>query len=47
LFNHKKYVKNKAHVEALICDVDIDEEMLTFISYYFEPHLRKRINHIP
>jgi hypothetical protein len=40
-------VKNKAHVEALICEAYIVEEILTFISYYFEPHLQTRINHIP
>ena len=47
MFNLKKKVKNKAHVEALICEASIVEETSTFISYYFEPHLRRRINHIP
>jgi hypothetical protein len=47
LFNLKKKVKNKAHVEASICEAYIVEEILTFISYYFEPHLRMRINRIP
>jgi len=47
LFNLKKRVKNKAHVEASICEVYIVEEMSTFILYYFEPHLRTRINHVP
>jgi hypothetical protein len=42
LFNLKKKVKNKAHVEAYIV-----EEISTFISYYFEPHLRMRINRVP
>jgi hypothetical protein len=42
-----KKVKNKAHVEASICEASIVEEISTFISYYFEPHLRMRINHIP
>jgi hypothetical protein len=46
LFNLKKKVKNKAHVEASICDAYIVEEISTFISYYFEPHLRTRINHV-
>jgi len=46
LFNLKKKVKNKAHIEALICEAYIVEEILIFISYYFEPQLRTRINHI-
>jgi len=36
-----------AHVEASICKACIVEEILTFILYYFEPHLRKRISRIP
>jgi hypothetical protein len=57
LFNIKKKVKNKEHVEvliceayiieALICEAYIVEEISTFISYYFEPHLRTRINCVP
>jgi hypothetical protein len=47
LFNLKKKVKNKAHVEASICEAYIIEKISTFISYYFEPHLRTRINHVP
>jgi hypothetical protein len=47
LFNLKKRVKNKVHVEASICEVYIVEEISTFISYYFEPHLRTRINRVP
>jgi len=47
LFNLKKKVKNKAYVEASICEAYIVEEISTFISYYFEPNLRMRINHIP
>jgi hypothetical protein len=47
LFNLKKKVKNKAHVEASICEAYIVEEMSTFISYYFEPYLRTRINRVP
>jgi hypothetical protein len=47
LFNIKKKVKNKAHVEALICEAYIVEEISIFISYYFEPHLRTRIYHVP
>jgi len=47
VFNLKKKVKNKAHVEALICEAYIVEEISTFISYYFEPHLRTRINRVP
>jgi hypothetical protein len=44
LFNLKKKVKNKAHVEASICEAYIVKEISKFISYYFEPHLRTRIN---
>jgi hypothetical protein len=47
LFNLKKKVKNKAHVEASICEAYIVEEISTFISYYFKPHLRTRINRVP
>jgi hypothetical protein len=47
LFNLKKNVKNKVHVEASICEAYIVEKILTFISWYFEPHLRTRINHVP
>ena len=43
----KNKVKNKAHVEASICEAYIVEEILTFISYYFESHLRTRINRVP
>jgi len=47
LFNLKKKVKNKVHVEASICKAYIVEEISTFISYYFEPYLRTRINRVP
>ncbi|KAL3568114.1 hypothetical protein D5086_030765 [Populus alba] len=47
LFNLKKKVKNKAHVEASISEAYIVEEISTFISYYFEPHMRTRINRVP
>jgi len=47
LLNIKKKVKNKAHVEASICEAYIIEEISIFISYYFEPHLRMRINRVP
>jgi len=47
LFNLKKKVKKKAHVEALIREAYIVEKISTFISYYFEPHLRTRINCVP
>jgi hypothetical protein len=47
LFNLEKKVKNKAHVEVSIYEAYIVEEILTFISYYFEPHLRTRINRVP
>jgi len=47
LFHLKKKVKNKAHVEASICEAYIVKEISTFISYYFEPHLRTKINRVP
>jgi len=47
LFNLKKKVKNKAHIEASIYEAYIVEEISIFISYYFEPHLRMRINRVP
>jgi len=46
LFNLKRKVKYKAHVEVLICEVYIVEEISTFISYYFGPQLRIRINRV-
>jgi AAA+ ATPase superfamily predicted ATPase len=42
-----KKVKNKAHVEASIYEAYIVKEISTFISYYFKPHLRTRINRVP
>ena len=35
------------HVEASICEAYIVEEISIFISYYFKPHLRTRINRVP
>ena len=43
----KKEVKHKVHVEASICEGYIVEKISIFISYYFEPHLRTRINRVP
>jgi len=47
VLNLKKKVKNKAHVEASICKAYILEDISIFISYYFELHLRTRINRVP
>ena len=47
MFNLKKKVKNKAHIEASICEAYIVKEISTFISYYFVPHLRMGINRVP
>jgi len=44
LFNFKRKEKNKTLVEASICNVYIVEEILIFISYYFELQFRKKIN---
>ena len=35
LFNFKRKVKNKVHVEVSICEVYIIEEISKFISYHF------------
>jgi hypothetical protein len=35
------------HVKALICEAYIVKEISIFILYYFKPHLRIRINHVP
>jgi fumarate reductase subunit C len=43
LFNLKREVKIKVHVEASIYEAYIIEEISIFISYYFELHLRTRI----
>jgi len=43
----KKKVKNKVYVEASIYEAYIVEEISIFISYYFEPHLKTRINRVP
>jgi hypothetical protein len=47
LFKLKRKVKNKMHVEALICEAYIVKEISIFISYYFEPYLKTRINCVP
>ena len=39
LYHLKKKVKNKVCVEASICNAYIVEEVTTFASYYFEPHV--------
>jgi len=43
----KKKFKNKVHINVLICNTYIIEEISIFISYYFEPHLKTRIICIP
>jgi hypothetical protein len=47
LFNLKRNKKNKVHVEASIYKTYIFEEISIFISYYFDPHLKTKINRIP
>jgi hypothetical protein len=47
LFNLKRKVKNKVHVEALIYAAYIVKEISTFISYHFEPRLRTKSNRVP
>jgi len=47
LFNLKRKVKNKMHFEVLICEAYIVEEISTYISYYFKPLLRTKINSVP
>jgi len=46
MFNHKIKVKNKVHIKSSIYEAYIIEEILMFTSYYFEPHLRTKINHV-
>ena len=46
MFNLKRKVKNKVHVEVSICEAYIVEKISIFISYYFESQLRLRINHV-
>ncbi|XP_042388266.1 uncharacterized protein LOC121980336 isoform X2 [Zingiber officinale] len=42
LYHLKKKIKNKAHVEASIVNAYIVEEVTTFASYYFEPHVQSK-----
>ncbi|XP_074577237.1 uncharacterized protein LOC141833653 [Curcuma longa] len=42
LYHLKRKVKNKAHVEASIVNAYIVEEVTTFASYYFEPHVKSK-----
>jgi hypothetical protein len=46
LFNLKRKLKNKKHVEALICKAYIVEEISTFILYFLKPQFRIKINHV-
>jgi hypothetical protein len=46
VFNLKRQVKNKMHVEASICEAYIVEVISIFILNYFKPHLRTRINYV-
>jgi hypothetical protein len=47
LLNLKRKVKNKVFIEASICEAYIVEKISIFILYYFDPHLRTRINCVP
>ncbi|XP_057548066.1 uncharacterized protein LOC130826501 [Amaranthus tricolor] len=40
----KLNVKNKAHVEASICNAYLTEEASHFVSHYFEPHSSNKIS---
>jgi hypothetical protein len=40
-------VSNQVSRSFLVCEAYILEEISTFILYYFEPHLRTRINRVP
>lgn len=42
-----KKIKNKIYVKASIYKAYIVEDKLIFTLYYFEPHLKTRINYIP
>ncbi len=43
----KLNVKNKAHVEASICNAYLTEEASHFVSHYFELHVRCRVRDLP
>ncbi|XP_057548135.1 uncharacterized protein LOC130826571 [Amaranthus tricolor] len=43
----KLNVRNKAHVEASICNAYLTEEASHFVSHYFEPHVRCRVRDLP
>jgi len=47
LINFFKKVKHEAYVEDLIRETYTVENISTFILYYFEHHLRTRINRVP
>ena len=40
-------VKNKAHVEASICNAYLTEEASQFVSHYFEPEVRCKSRDLP
>ena len=43
----KLNVKNKAHVEASICNAYLTEEASHFVSHYFKPYVRCRVRDLP
>ncbi|XP_042379879.1 uncharacterized protein LOC121972257 [Zingiber officinale] len=47
LYHLKKKVGNRARVEASIVEAYMIEEVSTFCSSYFEPHIQSRLNRIP
>ena len=40
-------MKNKAHVEASICNAYLTEETSNFVSHYFGPDVRCRVRDLP
>ncbi|KAL0430524.1 UNVERIFIED_CONTAM: hypothetical protein Sradi_0678400 [Sesamum radiatum] len=47
LYHLNKKVGNRARVEASIVEAYMIEEVSTFCSSYFEPHVKSRLNQIP
>ncbi|XP_006338141.1 uncharacterized protein [Solanum tuberosum] len=47
LRKYKYNVRNKAHVEGCICNAHIVEEVSSFCSHYFEPHVYTRHRKVP
>lgn len=47
MYDLKKKVRNKACVEASICEAYLVQEIATFCSYYFEPSVQTKLTRVP